>query len=111
MDKLKEHDEKFDKIDEKFDKIDKRFEKVDSTLANHEAQLDTIVMTVLKHDKDIDWIKENMATKDDIRGIHDTLDKIVGLVEKRDQEQVFMGERVKRVEKDIEKIKPLVGLV
>ncbi|MDP2693151.1 MAG: hypothetical protein Q8O88_05970 [bacterium] len=118
MKKLEEHDERFEKIDERFEKIDERFEKIDvrfekieNTLASHDIQLETIVRTVLKHDEDIGWIKENMATKDDIRNIADNMDVLVGLAKKKDQELTFMGERVKRVEYDVEKIKPLVGLV
>ena len=32
------------------------------------------------------------------------------MLKKRDQEQVFMGHRLERVEKTVLKIKPLVGL-
>ena len=39
-----------------------------------------------------------------------TLDEIVGLAKKKDQELTFMGERVARVEKDVKQLKPLVGL-
>lgn len=58
-----------------------------------------------------------MATKSDIARMTTTLDEVVGLMRKKDQELVFMSERVSRVEEkanrldgDIKKIKPLVGL-
>lgn len=36
-----------------------------------------VIEMLLKHDKDIEYIKENMSTKEDIRGLSGTLDKLV----------------------------------
>ena len=58
-----------------------------------------------------------MATKDDISGITDTLDKLVKLAEKKDQELTFVthdmkkfDDRLERVEHDVKKMKPALGL-
>ena len=97
------HTVRLDKIDTRLDKIDTRIDKIDT-------RLDKITNVVLDHSKDIEWIKENMATKEDIRNITTNIDVLVGLAKKKDQELTFMGERVKRVEDDVKKMKPLVGL-
>ena len=89
--KLEDHDKRFDQHDKKFDQIDKRFDRL-------EYQVDFIAGKVLEHDERLENIEENMATKDDIAGITTTLDKLVGLVKKKDQELVFINQRLKRVE-------------
>ena len=92
-------------------------EEIKKTLKAHGEQIDFIVKKVLEHDERLDRIEENMATKTDIRGINDTLDVLVKLAQKKDQELTFMGSRVGRVEektdqntKDIQKMKPALGL-
>jgi len=128
---LENHDQRFDKVEQRFDKIDQRFDfidkrldshdqrfdKVEQHLARHDQQLETIAITVVDIQKQVNDIKETMATKTDIAKISNTLDVLVGLHKKTDQELTFMGVRVKRIEektekntKDIQKIKPLVGL-
>lgn len=101
--KLKEHDKLFAKIDKRFDNFDKRFEQVDK-------RFDKLTDHVLSNTRRLDGIEEKMATKDDINKISNTLDDLVGLMKKRDEEMTFMSDRVTRVEGDVEKIKPLVGL-
>jgi trimethylamine:corrinoid methyltransferase-like protein len=69
-----------------------------------------IIDMLLKHDADIAYIKENMATKQDLRAISDTLDTLVTLAKKKDQEFTMQGESIKRLRDDVDMIKPLVGL-
>lgn len=102
----------------------KRLDKIDVTLTEHtailnehterldkiEEHLDRIDVVLVEHTERFDRIEEKMATKDDIARITTTLDTLVGLYSKTDQETTFMGERVTRVEEDVAKIKPLVGL-
>ncbi|OGH64102.1 MAG: hypothetical protein A2821_02315 [Candidatus Magasanikbacteria bacterium RIFCSPHIGHO2_01_FULL_41_23] len=73
-DKLKEHDKRFDQID---------------------GQIDFLAIKVLEHDDRLQRIEENMATKADLRTISDTLDKLVGLALKKDQEVTFLTHSVK----------------
>ena len=80
-------------------------------LKSHEEQMDLLANKLLEHDEQLSRIEENMATKSDVREIMDTLDVLVKLAKKEEQELTFMGSRVNRMETDVEKIKPLVGFV
>jgi hypothetical protein len=51
-----------------------------------------------------------MAKKVDIDSLNNTLDQILGIVKKKDQELMFMGERVKRIENNVKNMKPLAGV-
>jgi len=97
-------DEHFEKIDERFEKIDERFVRVDERFDRLEKQVDLIAIKVVEHDEQFRSIKENMATKDDIREIAMTLDIIVGLQRKRDQEMSMIVHGMKRHEGRIEKL-------
>ena len=108
--KLVEHDQKFDKIDKRFDEVDKRFDKVESSI-------DLLAVQMLKHEERLDRIEENMATKADINVITGTLDKILKMVERKDQEltvaQSWMSrtdDRLDVVEADVNKMKPALGM-
>ena len=96
MQKLNEHDKKFDQLDKQFD---------------------LLAQTVVSHTERLDRIEENMATKQDISKIMDTLDTIVGFVKKTDQELTLLvhaqketDDRLDVVEKDIRQMKPALGL-
>jgi predicted nucleic acid-binding Zn-ribbon protein len=99
------------------DQILKKLEEHDKKFEEHGKQLETIANTVVANQERLggvetrlDRVEQNMATKEDTDEIMTTLDELVGLAKKKDEELTFMGERVDRVEKDVEKIKPLVGL-
>jgi hypothetical protein len=92
------------------DEVIKKLNEHDEKLDKQGKQIDFIAKKVLDHDERFERIEENMATKDDTNKIMTTLDELVGLRKKTEQELTFMGENVKRNTKDIEKIKPLVGL-
>lgn len=76
-------------------------------------QINYIADKLLEHDDMLQWLKENAAVKSDIR----TLDVLLKLAQKKDQELTFMGENIKRVKEktekntqDIQTIKPALGL-
>lgn len=80
LEKLKEHDDKFDLLikkvidhDERFDNIDRKFEEVNN----------------------------NMNSR---------LDEILVIVQRIDQERVFTFEYVKRIEGDVNKIKKILKI-
>ena len=86
-------------------------------MIEHDEQFDNINRKMIAHDEQFDNIKNEMATKNDLRNISKTLDKLVGLVETRNQEIVMISHGMKRHEKSIEKIeedirqiKPALGL-
>lgn len=100
-----DHNGKFKTIDQVLDehtkqlaKHDKRFEKLHENTNKSEKRFDRLVLMVLKNQEDIKEIRQTMATKKDIRGIHTVLDEILGYVKKHDQELVFMGRRIRRLE-------------
>ncbi len=98
MKKLKEHDKRFDKMDKRFD--------------SHEKRLDTLGNYMLKNTRRIDELSEKVDTllQRIPEGLHEILDALVGNDKRHDQELIFANEHFKRIDKDIEKIKPLVGL-
>ncbi|PIR75483.1 MAG: hypothetical protein CO030_02360 [Candidatus Magasanikbacteria bacterium CG_4_9_14_0_2_um_filter_42_11] len=101
------------KLEEQSGTLDSLVKKVDDQadiLQSHEKQIDNIARFAMENKTDIEWIKENMSTKEDHREVMNTLDTIVKMMTKRDQEMTFMGERVKRVENDVKKLKVVSGV-
>ena len=79
--------------------------------------MDRMIDRLMEHDSRLDYFKENMATKTDMREIMNTLDKLLGLYQKHDQEITMMiygnrrlDDKVAVLEKDMTRVKPLVGL-
>lgn len=92
-------------------------DEIRQTMESHGKQIDFIVNKVLEQDGKLELIGENMATKADIHEITNTLDVLVKLAQKKDQELTFMGNRINRIEeqtnenmKDIRKMKPVMGI-
>ena len=44
------------------------------TIEHQGKQIDLLAKTAVKHSEDIQWIKENMATRKDLRAISDNID-------------------------------------
>jgi len=112
--KLENHDKRFDSVDKRFDSMDDRLDVVARTvvdnqnkLEQHDIRLNTLAVTVVDIKEQINDIKETMATKSDIGNLSNTLDELVGLAKKKDQELTFMGERVRRIEDDVKHLKPM----
>jgi len=92
-------------------------DEIKQILKSHGKQLDLIAEKIVDHDEQLQWIKENMATRADISNMTDTLDKLVKLSEKKDQELTFIthdmkkfDDRLEKVEHDVRKMKPVLGL-
>lgn len=86
-------------------------------LKSHGEQLDLIATKVVEHDEQFEWVKEHMATRDDISRVTNTLDKLVKLAETKDQELILLSrglrdveDKVKEHDIDIRKMKPALGL-
>jgi len=124
MKKLKEHDDRFDEIKKRLDGHDDQLETIALTVADNKERLDRVEHTTGKvaerlvgMESRLERVEQNMVTKQDHNEMMNTLDEIVKLVRKKDEETTFMSAHVKRVEEktdkntaDIQKIKPLVGL-
>lgn len=57
-----------------------------------------IIQKLIEHDEALREIKENMATKADIRDIGVTLDKVMAILKKLDEERMSTVQWVQRVE-------------
>lgn len=55
----------------------------------HEEQIEAIALAMTNQGEKLNQIQENMATKGDIAELSNTLDELVGLAKKKDQELVF----------------------
>ena len=78
---------------------------------------DKIVDMLLNHEERLVRIEENMVTQDDHREVMSTLDKMMGMMTKRDQETTMIThagkrreDRIEVLETDMAKVKPMVGL-
>lgn len=76
-----------------------------------------IALKLLNHDRQFEHIKQNMVTKKEFKGTTDTLDKILKLVQRQDQERIFLNKGIGRVEstledqqKEITKIKKVLNV-
>ncbi|MBD3311751.1 MAG: hypothetical protein GF349_04665 [Candidatus Magasanikbacteria bacterium] len=86
-------------------------------LKNLSSVVDNLTINQLEHGERLDRIECNMAAKQDLQEISNNVDKLVGLAEKKDQEVTLQTHRIReltdkvdRHDKDIERIKPIVGL-
>jgi len=111
-------DKRFEGVDKRFGQVDERFEGIDKRLDTHEELLNRLVQYSMENEERISRIEETFATKEDIRGIHITLDEILGYVKKQDQEATFSKLRMDRLEEKVEdntqdiiKLKDVVGVV
>lgn len=105
-----EHDAKFSEHDRRFDKIDTQIEFLAEKVADHDGKLDFLIQKVTEHDTRFDRIEATMATKDDLRKITDTLDYLVKLSEKHDQEMLMMSHGMFRMNDRIDVLEKKVGI-
>ena len=76
-------------------------------------QLDLIARTVVDNTDRLDRIEERLkivVTRKDHQEVMNALDTIIKLAKKKDEELTMMSHGNQRLRRDIEKIKPLVGL-
>ncbi len=100
--KLAQHDQKFDVILGKLGEHDKKLEQHDQKFAQHDQKFEVIIGKLVDHDEQLKDLRENMMTKDDGRQIMDTLESIATTVQRLDQERIFTVGWVKRIEDRVE---------
>lgn len=64
-----------------------------------------IIDLLINHEERLIRIEENMATKEDIRGIHEVMDVILKNTKRNEQEIIMMGQRVSCNERDIAELR------
>ena len=95
--KLVEQDGKFDKVFKKLVEQDGKFERVIIRVVDIDEK-----MKGLATQKSLDEFKEETSQNFDKQGV---------ILQRLDQERLFMLERVKRIEADVEKLKVQLHLV
>jgi ABC-type transporter Mla subunit MlaD len=106
-------DDQIDLIARTVAKHSGQLEKHSEQLAEHTQQLDRITHIVVDHTDRLDRIEERLktvVTREDHQEVMNTLDVLVKLAKKKDEELAMMSYAIQRQEKNIDKIKPLVGL-
>lgn len=89
IEKLEEHDKRFNEHDKRFDEHDKRFDVIAQKLDEHDKRFESL-------EYKLDTLGEKVLTSQD---------EILSMVRRVDQERVFTTAWVKRIEDDIRKIK------
>ena len=110
LNKLVEHDAKFVQINTKLVEHDRRFDAIDKRLDDHEGQLDFLAKKALEHDEKFDSLIANMATKADMAKITKTLDYLVKLGEKHEQEMTMMSHGMLRLTERTERLEKHCGI-
>ncbi len=104
--KLTEHDGQFTKMNAKLVDHDQQFVEIKTKLADHDQQFDRVINMLVDHDGRLDRIEENMATKADLvelkSSLGNTLDKILALVDKKDQELTIATHDMIKLEKRVD---------
>ncbi|MBI4726541.1 hypothetical protein HY768_04850, partial [candidate division TA06 bacterium] len=57
-----------------------------------------LAIQTLKNTEDIEWIKENMVTKNDHNKVMTALDEVLHIVRRSDEERVVMNARLDRLD-------------
>lgn len=76
-------------------------DKIIKKLENHDKRLDRISKKLLEHDDSLREIKETMATKSDINRVMNSLDEVLTITRRLDQERIFTQEWIRRIEKEV----------
>ncbi|MCX6743110.1 MAG: hypothetical protein NT116_02620 [Candidatus Parcubacteria bacterium] len=79
-----------------------KLESIDKKLTEHDGKFDLVINKLVEHEEKLEIIKEEMATKEGLSKITDTLEHITTTVSRLDQERIFTAEWVHRVEKGVE---------
>ena len=116
--KFLEHDKRFDAHDKRFDEHDRRFDEIDKRFDQIDEQIDFLAKKVIEHDEKFDaLIKITQKTENNVLKIMGTLDYLVKLGAKNDQEMTMMShgmfrmnDRIDVLEKDMKHVKTTIGL-
>ena len=109
-DKLREHDSNFARIDDKLCEHDSNFARIDDKLCEHDAKFDRIYDELSDHKYDIEWLKANVATKDDLTKIYEMLDRILSMTTINTQEREMLQREVERHDTRITHLEQTVGV-
>ncbi len=63
---------------------------------------DKIIQKLIEHDERLDRIEEKMATRADLNDIRTTMDAMLGILNRLDQERIFTVEAIRRIENEVQ---------
>ncbi len=102
------------------DEIIKKLKEQDSRFDQLDKQVDLLARTAVAHTERLDRIEDKldgMVTKGDNQKVMNTLDEILKLAKKKDEELTVlvhnlkrMDDKVEKHDKDIKQMKPALGL-
>jgi len=78
-------------------------DKIIKKLIEHDGHFKRLDKKLIEHDERLERIEENMVTKLEHNEVIDTLDKIMTILKRLDQERIFTKEWIKRIDKKVEK--------
>lgn len=82
-------------------------DKVLEKLVEHDKRFDTIAKTLINHDNRLEIIEETMVTKKEFGDFRnettDKMDEMITILKRLDQERIFTHEWVKRLEDDVKR--------
>ena len=107
--RFNDHDKRFESIDKRFIEVDKRFDAIDKRLDNHDEQFQRVIGMLLEHDDRLDNIERTMATKNDINMIMNRLDEIVLVVKSTNQELTALTHNHRRLDDKVERHQTLLN--
>ena len=99
---LKNTEEKLTKkIEENTRKLDEHTRKLDEhtrLIEENSRKIDNVALKVIENTEAIEDIRKNMVTKE----IYNTLDEMMVILKKLDQERIFTTEWIRRIEGEVE---------
>jgi uncharacterized protein YjgD (DUF1641 family) len=61
-----------------------------------------IIQKLLEHDEQLEFIRENMATKGDFSRVLTQQEEMITILKRLDEERIFTVEWIKRIEKEVD---------
>lgn len=90
-------------LQQKLFEYDQRFSSVDGKLLEHDQRFVTIDQKLLEHDQRFSGIDNKLDS------VMNSLDGMTGILLRLDQERIFTGEWIRRIEQDVEVLKKRAG--
>ena len=91
------HDKRFDNHDRRFDEHDKRFDLIDQKIDNLSQAQDRIIIKLISVDTDVKELKEKSKKLDMFDTLLEGQDKMIRILERVDQERVFTNQRLEKI--------------
>lgn len=101
----------FQDVNKRFSKIDKRFALIDAKLKDHDKLFDRLIAGQFSLDERLTVVEREMVRKADLHDIQTTLDKMLGMMIKLDQEVTLLSHAGKRRDTQIESLDTRVGVL